>query len=61
MRVFLITLIASLVPSILFWNFGLAQKSWPAHPLLMTTIVATACGIAVQSLLPQYFPKPKTK
>ena len=61
MRIFVITLVASLVPSILFWNFGLAYKVWPAHPLLMTTVVATGCGIAVQILLPHYLATPKSK
>lgn len=54
MRVFLIAVIASVVPSILFWNFGFARKIWPSHPLIMTTLVAMGIGIAVQKLLPQY-------
>jgi hypothetical protein len=48
MRVFLLTLVASTVPSILFWNFGLAQKVWPTHPVLLTTVIAAICGSAVQ-------------
>jgi len=51
MRVFLITLAVSLGASILFWNFGLAFKIWPAHPLLATTLLATACAMATQILL----------
>lgn len=51
MRVFLITLVVSFVASIGFWNFGLAAKIWPAHPLLATTLLAMACGIAIQTWL----------
>jgi hypothetical protein len=51
MRIFLITLWVSIITSIGLWNFGLAQRIWPAHPLLCTTLLAMACGITAQSLL----------
>jgi hypothetical protein len=51
MRIFLITLAVSLGASIGFWNFGLAAKIWPAHPLFATTLLATACAMAVQIIL----------
>jgi hypothetical protein len=51
-RNFLIVLVASTVASIGLWNFGMAHKIWPAHPLLATIFVAAMCGIAVQLLLP---------
>jgi hypothetical protein len=61
MRVFLIVLVASIVPSILFWNFGLAHKVWPNHPMLLTTVVAGVCAAAVQQLLPRYMAAWKSK
>jgi len=51
MRIFLITLVASVVPSVALWHFGIAHKIWPAHPLLTATLIAWACGIAVQTWL----------
>jgi predicted tellurium resistance membrane protein TerC len=51
MRIFLIVLAVSIGLSILLWNFGLAQKVWPAHPLLLTTLFAMVCAIAVQTIL----------
>jgi len=51
MRTFLATLFASLVASIFLWNFGVAAKIWPSHPLLATTILATVTGILVQKVL----------
>ncbi len=51
MRIFLITLLASSVASIVLWNFGLATKIWPAHPILATTVVAAICGTVVQLVL----------
>lgn len=51
MRIFLIVLAVSIALSIAFWNFGLAEKIWPAHPLLATTLIATACAMAVQIIL----------
>ena len=50
-RIFLITLGVSIVASILFWNFGLAQRIWPGHPLLCTTLLAWAAGVMTQTLL----------
>ena len=51
MRIFLITLVVSIVASIGLWNFGVAQKIWPAHPMFATILIAAACGIAVQMVL----------
>jgi hypothetical protein len=51
MRVFLITLVASVVLSVMFWTFHLAHKLWPAHPLLATTVLTTGCAIALQTIL----------
>ena len=61
MRVFLITLAVSLGASILFWNFGLAGKVWPAHPLLATTLLAWACATATQIILTRDEAKQKGK
>ncbi len=51
MRTFLITLVASLVLSIVLWNFGLAHKIWPAHPLFATTLIAGVCASILQMIL----------
>ena len=51
MRVFLITLAASLGLSIGLWNFRIAHKIWPSHPLLATTVIAMVCAMAVQTIL----------
>ena len=51
MRIFLIVLAVSIALSVAFWNFGLAAKIWPAHPLLATTLIATVCAMAVQIIL----------
>jgi hypothetical protein len=51
MRIFLITLLVSTVSSIVLWNFGLAGKIWPAHPLFTTVVLAAACGTVVQLVL----------
>jgi len=51
MRIFLITLGVSIVASIGFWNFGVASRIWPAHPLWCTTLLAMLCGIVADQLL----------
>jgi hypothetical protein len=51
MRIFLITLGVSIITSIGLWNLGVAQRIWPGHPLLCTTLLSMACGITAQSLL----------
>jgi len=48
---FLIVLAVSIAASIVLWNFGIAAKIWPAHPLLCTTLLAMALAIAVQTSL----------
>jgi hypothetical protein len=50
MRIFLIVLVASLIASIGLWNFGLAQRIWPEHPLLATALIA-GVGAAVLELV----------
>jgi hypothetical protein len=51
MRVFLTTLAVSTVSSIVLWNFGLAHRIWPAHPIFATALIAALCGIATQLIL----------
>ena len=51
MRIFLVTLLVSTMGGIALWNFGVANRIWPAHPLLVTVAIAAACGIAVQLVL----------
>lgn len=51
MRIFLITLLVSAVASIVLWNFGLAHKIWPSHPIVATAVIAVVCGIGVQLAL----------
>jgi hypothetical protein len=51
MRIFLLTLGVSIVATIVFWNFGLAARLWPAHPLICATFFAWVCAIIAQSLL----------
>jgi predicted exporter len=53
MRKWLITLLVSTVVTVAFWQFGLANIVWPAHPFLATLGIAVACGIAAQLLLPK--------
>ncbi len=51
MRVFLIVLGISIVGSVVLWNFGIAQRIWPAHPALATTIVVGGCAALMQLIL----------
>ena len=51
MKTFLIVLAVSIVASIELYNFGLAAKIWPAHPVICTTLLAWAIAMAVQILL----------
>lgn len=51
MRVFLIVLGVSIVGSVVLWNFGIAQRIWPAHPVLTTTIIVGGCAAVMQSIL----------
>ena len=51
MRIFLITFVVSTVSSIGLWQLGLARRISPAHPFLVTVMVAAGCGIAVQLIL----------
>jgi hypothetical protein len=48
---FLITLLVSTVASIVFWQFGLAGKIWPAHPFVAALVLAALCGIVIQLVL----------
>ena len=51
LRTFLIVLAVSIGLSIGLWNFGIAGKIWPSHPLLATTLIAMVCAMAVQTIL----------
>ena len=51
MKNFLIVLAVSIVASVELYNFGLAAKIWPAHPILCTTLLAWAMAMAVQIFL----------
>jgi hypothetical protein len=51
MRVFLIVLGISLVGSVVLYNFGIAQRIWPAHPALATTLIVGGCAAVMQTLL----------
>jgi hypothetical protein len=51
MKIFLAVLGVSTVSSIVLWNFGLAHKIWPAHPIFTTTVIAALCAIVAQLLL----------
>ena len=51
MRVFLIVLGVSIVGSIVLYNFGVAQRIWPTHPVLATTLIAGGCAALMQSIL----------
>jgi hypothetical protein len=50
-RVFLITLVVSIIETIVLWPSGLAQKIWPTHPILAITVIAAVSGIVIQVLL----------
>jgi len=50
MRVFLIVLGISLVGSVVLYNFGIAQRIWPAHPALATTLIVGGCAAVMQTL-----------
>ena len=45
------TLVVSIIETIVFWPSGLAQKIWPAHPILLITVIAGVSAIIVQALL----------
>ena len=51
MRVFLIVLGVSIVGSVMLYNFGIAQRIWPTHPVLATTLIAGGCAALMQSIL----------
>jgi hypothetical protein len=59
-RTFLIVFVASTVASVILWQFGLAAKIWPAHPLLTTVILAGAMAAVVQIFL-RYDPATRLK
>ena len=61
MRVFLIVLGISIVGSVVLYNFGIAQRIWPAHPALATTIIAGGCAAIMQSILSRDSAKQKSK
>lgn len=51
MRVFLIVLGVSIVGTIVLWNFGFAQRIWPEHPVLVTTVIVGGCAAAIETIL----------
>jgi len=51
MRTFLIVLGLSIVGSVVLYNFGFAQRIWPAQPVLATTIIVGGCAAIMQSIL----------
>ena len=51
MRIFLIVLGISTVGSIVLYNFGIAHRIWPAHPVVATTLIAGGCAGLMQSIL----------
>jgi hypothetical protein len=51
LRTFVIVLAVSIGMSIGLWNFGIAPKIWPSHPLLATTLIAMFSAMAVQTIL----------
>ncbi len=61
MKNFLIVLAVSIVASIELWNFGLAAKIWPAHPLIATTVLATVIAMAIQMYLTSNSRKAKNR
>jgi predicted transcriptional regulator YdeE len=48
MRIFLVTLVVSTVAGVALWQFGLAHRIWPSHPVLTAVVIAAGCGIAAQ-------------
>ena len=51
MRIFLLDLVVSIMGTIVLWQFGLASKIWPAHPMLATTVIIACVAIAVHAIL----------
>jgi hypothetical protein len=45
--------VVSILETSVLWSFGLAQKIWPAHPILAITLIAGVSGIVIQALLSQ--------
>ena len=54
MRVFPITLVVSTLETSVLWSFGLAQKIWPAHPILAIIPIAGVSWIVIQAHLSQH-------
>jgi predicted transcriptional regulator YdeE len=48
MRIFFVTLVVSTVTGVALWQFGLAHRIWPSHPVFATVVIAAGCGIAAQ-------------
>jgi hypothetical protein len=47
----LIVLEVSIVGSVVLWSFGFAQRIWPAHPLLATTLIVGGCAAVMQTIV----------
>jgi hypothetical protein len=50
-RIFLYDLVVSIAGTLVLWQFGLASKIWPAHPMLATSGIIGICAIAVHQIL----------
>ena len=51
MRIFLYDLVVSIARTLVLWQFGLASKIWPAHPLLATCVIIGVCAAAVHLIV----------
>ena len=51
LKIFVLTLVASIIVTIGFWNFGLARRISPHHPMLVTAVFAAICAMVVQALV----------
>ena len=51
MRIFLFDILISIAGTLVLWQFGLASKIWPAHPMLATTVIIACIAIAVHRIL----------
>ena len=61
MRILLFDLVVSIMGTIVLWQFGLASKIWPAHPLLATTVIVAGCAIAVHAIVSRETNKQRSK
>jgi hypothetical protein len=50
-RIFLYDLVVSIAGTLVLWQFGLASKIWPAHPMLATCGIIAICAAAVHLIV----------